>query len=214
MSDANFNDALVKLAAKIAGMVGYIEEQIVITMEGFTENNPAKCDTAIEYTKSVQKLQNESFQNIIYLLVKFQPKGYDAKLVMSSWRIASSLERITFLMRDIAIQVKEIDHAHVSFAKSALQNMCDSLLAQTYDIVVAYTTDNKEVLPQIRQKEQYISSIYKSFFKEAFTFLNQNQDIINQGEMILSLTKNLEITGRYMKEIADQLEYKNLSENK
>lgn len=214
MSDTDFNDALIKLAAKIAGMVGYIEEQIVITMEGFTENNPHKCDTAIGYTKSVQKLQNESFQNIILLLVKFQPKGHDAKLVMSSWRIASSLERISFLIRDIASQVKEINHTNVTFAKSALQNMCDGLLAQTYDIVIAYTSDNKEVLPQIRQKEQYISSIYKSFFKEAFTFLSQNKEVLNDGEAVLSLMKNLEITGRYMKEIADQLEYKNLSENK
>ena len=146
--------------------------------------------------------------------MRFKPKGYDAKLVMSSWRIAASLERISMIMRDVAVQIKEIDQSKVAFSKSALQNMCDSLFAQTYDIVVAYTTDNHEVLPQIRQKEQYISSIYKSFFKEAFSFLQKNQDLIDQGEKILSLTKNLEITGRYMKEIADQLEYKNLSSNK
>ena len=174
MAEKDFNDALVKLAATISGMVGYIEEQIVVTIEGFAENNPHKCDTAISYTKSVQRLQNESFQHIIGLLVRFKPKGYDAKLVMSSWRIAASLERISMIMRDVAVQIKEIDQSKVAFSKSALQNMCDSLLAQTYDIVVAYTTDNHEVLPQIRQKEQYISSIYKSFFKEAFSFLQKN----------------------------------------
>ena len=33
MAEKDFNDALVKLAATISGMVGYIEEQIVVTIE-------------------------------------------------------------------------------------------------------------------------------------------------------------------------------------
>ena len=115
MAEKDFNGALVKLAATISGMVGYIEEQIVVTIEGFAENNPHKCDTAISYTKSVQRLQNESFQHIIGLLVRFKPKGYDAKLVMSSWRIAASLERISMIMRDVAVQIKEIDQSKVAF---------------------------------------------------------------------------------------------------
>ena len=214
-NEPDFKTALIQLAATVAGMVGYIEEQIIFTLEGFAENNPVKRLQTLSHTPHVRHLSSETIQRVIETLVQFKPKGDEAKLVLASWKIASSLERISLIIHNVAQDMGNIQNTpNIQFSYAVIKNISDNLMAQTYDMVVAYTTKKTDRLADIDGKQKNISLIYQNFFRQSLDFLIQNPAEIHNIEKLLDVTKKLDIIGTYIKEIAEQLAYKNSFDKK
>jgi phosphate transport system protein len=203
-----FHEALIQLAATVAGSVGYIEEQITGVTEGIIENNPQKILIAGQYTQNVKKLTAETIQKTLQIFVVFKPNGDDAKLVLISWRIATALERISMLLNDI------VAHNNLSFldeingAKTVFLNIRDALMTQTYNMVIAYTADRGDLIQEIINKEIHIKNVYKSFFREMIILLIENPKLISKVEHCLSVAKIFEMIAYYMQEISTHLSYK------
>jgi|GEM_PF-6020994 len=204
----NLNDALIQLAAVVAGSVGYIEEQIIGITEGITEQNPARINEVSHYTKNVQKLSNEVIQRTLQAFVSYKPKGKDAKLILVSWRIATALERISVLLHDAATQSAHIQLGDISGAKTAFLNIRDALMSQTYNMVIAYTAERKDLIPEIIKKEEHIRNVYKSFFREMLIYLLENPQMTSKVEQCLSIAKIFDMIAYYMHEISDHLTFK------
>lgn len=207
-NEPDLKTAMVQLAATVAGMVGYVEEQIVLTVEGFLENNPQKRQVAQSYTQNLRNLTNETMQRVIETLMQFKPKGPEAKLVVSSWKLASSLERIGVVMYDVAHEIGHINPHKIRFSYGLIKMICDDLLTQTYDMVVCYTSNKTDGIARILEKEKNISILYKSLFKQSIDYIIKNPDVANDVEVLLATIKKLDFLGYYMKEIAAQLTYK------
>ncbi|MFT6211910.1 MAG: phosphate transport system protein [Alphaproteobacteria bacterium] len=204
----NLNQALIQLAATVAGSVGYIEEQIIGITEGIIENNPQQIATAGHYTKNVRKLTAETIQKTLEAFVIYKPKGNDAKLILISWRIATALERISILLNDVAIQSDQLQLNDVSGAKTVFLNIHDALMSQTYNIVIAYTADRSDLIADIIEKELHIRNVYKSFFREMIIALIEDPKMISKIEKCLEIAKIFEMIAYYMHEISEHLTYK------
>lgn len=204
----NIQTAIVNLAASVAGAVGYIEEQITITTDTIIQYNPEKIKTAIDYTKNVRKLTFETIQKTLETFVIYKPKGNDAKFILVSWRISTALERISILLSTIAEQSHDLNINDIQGAKTAFLNIRDSLMAQTYNMVITYTADKKDLIQEIILKETHIQNIYKSFFKETIVNLIENPKLISRAQKALHIAKLFEMIASYMREIADHLTYK------
>ncbi len=200
--------AIIQLAATVAGSVGYIEEQIIGVTEGITENNPQKIVTASHYTKNVRKLTAETIQKTLEAFVVHKPKGNDAKLILVSWRIATALERISILLSDAAEQGKNLSFNDISGAKTAFLNIRDSLMSQTYNMVIAYTAERPDLIAEIIAKETHIRNVYKSFFREMMMMLIENPKLVTKAEQCLSVAKIFDMIAYYMHEISEHLTYK------
>ena len=209
----NIHTAIIQLATTVAGAVGYVEEQINTVTEGIIENNPKKIETASHYTKNIRKLTLDTIQKTLETFVIHKPKGNDAKFILVSWRIATALERISILLSDIAEQSKDLNLSDILGAKTAFLNIRDSLMSQTYNIVIAYTAHRSDLIDQITTKETHIKNIYKSFFKDMIISLIENPKLITKTEQALNIAKLFEIIAHYMKEIAEHLHYKYSIEN-
>lgn len=210
----DIQSTIINLAAIVAGSVGYIEEQIINILEGIIEQNPQKIEIANQYTKNVRKLSTETIQKTIEAFVIHKPKGNDAKFILVSWRIATALERISVILSDIAIYSKNLNVTDISNVKTAFLNIKDSLMSQTYNMVIAYTAEREDLIADIIAKEIHIKNIYKSFFREMLTVLIENPKLISKSEQFLHIAKSFETIGYYMREIADHLSYKYNIENK
>lgn len=204
----NLNDALVQLAAVVAGSVGYIEEQITGITEGLLEQNPQRIHEVMQYTKNVRKLSNEVVQRVLQSFISFKPKGDDAKLILVSWRISVALERISVLLYDIGVQSENFNISEISGAQTVFLNIRDALMSQTYNMVIAYTSQKSHLITEIIDKEAHIKNVYKSFFREMIMFLLENPQMTSKVEKCLSIAKIFEMTSYYMHEISDHLSFK------
>lgn len=208
-NEENIKEALIGLSATVAGMVGYIEEQIICSSEGFSENNPLKITQVKGHVQQVKKLSNETIQRILEIVIAFRPKGPDAKLVISSWRIASSLERIAIVIHHNIHEIQSMNVNSIGHFKTILQNLIDLMLKQTYDLVIAYTRYNLDLSDNIKKNSQVMTRIYESFIKDSVRLFNEHSDIQEDIYRMIKISKNIELTGLYFTEIADQLHYKN-----
>jgi phosphate transport system protein len=211
MSEAhskNIQTAIINLAASVAGAVGYIEEQISMITEGIMQYNPDKMKIVHDYTKNVRKLTFETIQKTLETFVIYKPKGHDAKFILVSWRIATALERISILLSQIADQSSDLNLNDIQGAKTAFVNIQNSLMSQTYNMVITYTAEKKELIQDIITKETHIQNIYKSFFKEMIINLIENPKLISKTEKALHIAKLFEMVASYMREIAEHLIYK------
>lgn len=204
----DIHTAIIQLAATVAGSVGYIEEQIIGVTEGITDNNPQKMETASQYTKNVRKLTTETIQKTLEAFVVYKPKGNDAKLILISWRIATALERISILLSDAAEQGKDLNFNDMSGAKTVFVNIRDSLMSQTYNMVIAYTAERPDLIAEIITKENHIKNVYKSFFREMMMMVIENPKLTTKAEQCLNIAKSLEMIAYYMHEISEHLSYK------
>jgi phosphate uptake regulator len=204
----DIHTAIIQLAATVAGSVGYIEEQIIGVTEGIIDNNPQKIETASHYTKNVRKLTTETIQKTLEAFVVYKPKGNDAKLILISWRIATALERISILLFDAAEQGKSLNFNDMSGAKTVFVNIRDSLMSQTYNMVIAYTAERPDLIAEIIAKETHIKNVYKSFFREMMMMVIENPKLTTKAEQCLNIAKSLEMIAYYMHEISEHLSYK------
>ncbi len=204
----DIHTAIIHLAATVAGSVGYVEEQIIGIIDGIIECNPQKIITASQYTKNVRKLTAETIQKTLETFVIYKPKGNDAKLILISWRIATALERISILLFDASEQSKNVNLSDISGAKTAFLNIRDSLMSQTYNMVIAYTAEKSDLIADIIAKETHIRNVYKSFFRDTIITLIDNPKLVTKAEQCLNIAKTLEMIAYYMHEIAEHLMYK------
>lgn len=203
-----FDNDMIQLAAVVCGMVGYVEEQVINITEGMMEQNPLKIDSVKNHQKNVRKLALEATQRTIEIFVKHKPKGDQAKLLLVSWRNAISLERITNLLVDAGRQSSNLALYNLKGAKTAFMNIQQSLMAQTYDLVISYTADKPELIPKILAQESHIRNIYKGLFQDMIKLGTKEADLLTNIEACISIAKIFEQVAFYIHEIADNLNYK------
>lgn len=199
---------IIQLLAVVCGSVGYIEEQVTHITEGIIEKNPSKIESVKQHHLNIRKLTTDATQRTIQIFVKHKPKGDQAKILLVSWRIAVALERISVLLADSAAHSHKLDLQDIPGAKTAFINLQESLMAQTYDLVISYTAEKPQLIPQIIAKEAHIRNIYKGFFKDMMILGAKDQSIHEHIELCLGVAKNFEMTAHYIHEIAESLKYK------
>lgn len=152
--------------------------------------------------------QRELDESAITLIAKRQPMAQDLRAVVGGIRMASDLERIGDLAKNIAKRVGAVgESAPPRSLAHSIDNMANMVLEQVKLVVERYVARDAPALTKLRDDDEKIDIQYTSVFRELLTYMMEDPRNITACTHLLFCAKNLERIGDHVTNIAENAFY-------
>jgi phosphate transport system protein len=151
--------------------------------------------------------QRELDEEAVTLIAKRQPMAQDLRRIVGAIRMASDLERIGDLAKNIAKRVSAVGQATSPRLSNSINAMSGLVLSQVGAVAQHYIERNPEALVQLREDDEKIDIHYTSVFRELLTYMMEDPRNITACTHLLFCAKNLERIGDHVTNIAENAYY-------
>ena len=202
--DADF-DLLDRTIAEIGG---HCEQLLVNAFAALERRDPQRAASAAKSDEAIDRLERRLQEQAVLMLARRQPMANDLRHVLTVIRIASDLERIGDLSKNIA--KRAIAVAHETPPKSllaGLAHMTEHARAQLSDVLDAYAARNVDKALLVWRDDARIDLLYNSLFREMLTYMLEDPRNIGMCTHLLFAAKNIERIGDHATNIAENIHY-------
>ncbi|WP_233680351.1 phosphate signaling complex protein PhoU [Macrococcoides caseolyticum] len=147
----------------------------------------------IKHDDVINEMEHDINEQIISLITKQQPIATDLRLILSSTKIASELERIGDNASNIAKIRKRVQFED-TYILTRLKTMGKLSMLMLADLELAYKNKDVNLVKEIIERDQDIDDLYKEIINT--TYLIDNDPYIS-GQAHLA--------GRYLERIGDHI---------
>ena len=115
----HFSELLESLRRQLIGMGAEVENQIRLAMEALVDADATKARRVIDHDNVIDELEVKNEEEAIHLLATQQPVASDLRLLVSSLKINSGLERIVVeRTQELENKVAELDEKNAELRES------------------------------------------------------------------------------------------------
>jgi phosphate transport system protein len=200
---ASFDAELQGLSARISEMGGLAEEQLAQALEAVRNRDSALAEEVIAADRRLDALDTKFEELAIKTLALRQPMAGDLREVVAALKIASTLERIGDLAKNIAKRTRYLNEGQPIKISSSIVRMgrqTHGLLAEVLD---AYTARDTALAVSVWQRDVEIDEIHNSIVRELITYMMEDSHLIGLCTQLLFIAKNLERIGDHATFIAE-----------
>jgi phosphate transport system protein len=195
---------LSSLNNKIAKMGGLAEQIVGQSLESLERRDRTLAEQTINQDEAIDRLEAEIENDVGVMIVKRQPVAYDLRQVMAPFRIATDLERIGDLVKNIAKRTLATGgEAPPRQLMLGLKHMGELALVQLKEVLDAFMERDADHALKVWYKDESIDSTYNSVFRELLTYMMEDPQNIGLCTHLLFGAKNLERIGDHTTNIAE-----------
>ena len=199
-----YEEDLSSLNSKIAKMGGLAEQVVGQSLEALEKRDRALAERTIEHDQAIDRLEVEIENDVGVMIVKRQPVAYDLRQVMAPFRIATDLERIGDLGKNIAKRTLATgSEAPPRQLMLGLKHMGELALMQLKEVLDAFMERDADHALKVWYKDASIDSTYNSVFRELLTYMMEDPQNIGLCTHLVFGAKNLERIGDHTTNIAE-----------
>src|SRR5471030_1653460 len=137
------------------------------------------------------------------LLALRQPMAVDLRSTLGAIKIASELERIGDLAKNIGKRALVLNREPPIRLTQSLARMGRQSLAQLKTVLDAYSDRDSEAAKNVWRHDEEIDELYNSLFRELLTYMMEDPRTIGLCTHLLFVAKNIERTGDHATNIAE-----------
>jgi phosphate transport system protein len=198
-----FTEQLEGLAAGIAQMGGLAEAQLAAAIEAIARRDTARAEAAVGGDKRIDELQADIENRALKLLALRQPMAVDLRETLGAIKIASELERIGDLAKNIAKRAIVLNREPPIRLTQSLARMGRQALSQLKLVLDAYSDRDAGGAETVWRQDGEIDEMYNSLFRELLTYMMEDPRTIGLCTHLLFVAKNIERTGDHATNIAE-----------
>ena len=198
-----FTEKLEALAASVAQMGGLAEAQLADAIEAFAKRDTGLAERAVGGDKQIDDLQQEIEDQALKLLALRQPMAVDLRETLAAIKIASELERIGDLAKNIAKRAIVLNREPPIRLTQSLARMGRQALAQLKTVLDAFSDRDAAAAEAVWRQDGEIDETYNSLFRELLTYMMEDPRTIGLCTHLLFVAKNIERTGDHATNIAE-----------
>ncbi|WP_159586143.1 phosphate signaling complex protein PhoU [Chelativorans xinjiangense] len=200
--DLEHIDRLLRDMGELAGSMTQAATRALLTSDNALAQRVVSDDTIMDAK------QTELDERAITLIAKRQPMAQDLRAVVGAIRMASDLERIGDLAKNIAKRVGAVGQSATPRKLShSIDTMASMVLAQVNAVVDRYVARKAADLMALRDEDEKIDIHYTSVFRELLTYMMEDPRNITACTHLLFCAKNLERVGDHVTNIAENAYY-------
>ena len=204
----SFEDELTGLARSIAEMGGHAEQLVERSITALLHADSDLAHEVIEADKRVDGLQRAIEERAILVIARRQPMAQDLRETIAAIRIASDLERIGDLGKNIAKRAIAIQNQTFSQkVRVGVEHLAELGLRQVKKVLDAYATRDLVKTREVCAKDEEIDAVYNSLFRELLTYMMEDPRNITMCTHLLFCAKNIERIGDHATNIAETVHY-------
>jgi len=198
-----FTEKLEALAASVAQMGGLAEAQLADAIEAIAKRDTARAERAVGGDRQIDELQLSIEDQSLKLLALRQPMAVDLRETLAAIKIASELERIGDLAKNIAKRAIVLNREPPIRLTQSLARMGRQALAQLKMVLDAYSDRDANMAESVWRQDGEIDETYNSLFRELLTYMMEDPRTIGLCAHLLFVAKNIERTGDHATNIAE-----------
>jgi phosphate transport system protein len=202
-----YDDDLALLKSMLSEMGGLAEEQLARSIDALVRRDTKLADAVVLADEKIDALEVAIEEKAVLTIAKRQPMAKDLRNVMVAIRIASDIERIGDLAKNIAKRAHAIYDNIPPRLTKGLQRLGDLSQAQVKLILDAFAASDAEKAMDVWRHDEDIDALYNSIFRELLTYMMEDPRMIGGCTHLLFAAKNIERIGDHATNIAENIYY-------
>jgi phosphate transport system protein len=144
----------------------------------------------------------------VQTIARRQPMAVDLRVIVSTLRVASDLERVGDLAKNIGKRVVAMDgNFPPQKIIGGVRHMSDIALQRLKQVLDAYAEGNDQIAMDVWEHDDEIDALYNSLFRELLTYMMEDPRNIGFCTHLLFCAKNIERIGDHATNIAETVHY-------
>jgi len=206
-TDRQYEEELQQLRAKILEMGGLVEKQISDAMTALIGRNSGQAQEVITRDHTVNYLDVATDETCTRLLALHQPAGRDLRLIMTSLKITTDLERIGDIAQNICERALELNQEAPLTFSADLPRMSEWAQAMLRDSLDAFVREDTELALQVCQRDDVIDNLTAELFRAMLSQMTQEPQNVARAMRHLFVAKYLERIADHATNIAEMVIY-------
>ncbi len=203
----SFDEDLAAVRSKISQMGGLAEEMLSAALSSLQSRNTDLAQSIIQLDKRMDALELEVEEMATLLIVQRQPLAQDLRLVISTLKLASTLERIGDLSKSTARRSTQLASTPPAGVTNSIVRMGRQALDQLTAVLDAWGRSDAEDAIAVWRRDVDVDEAYNSLFREVITYMMEDPRTISVGSQLLFIAKNLERIGDHATHVAEMIHY-------
>jgi len=205
----SFESEIEAIASNIAQMGGLTEAILQGSLDAIARNDPQLAERMIEEDRRVDALEHEIETQAVRMIALRQPMASDLRHAIAAIKIASDLERIGDLAKNIAKRsiVLQDDFDTPKRLMQGLVRMGRLAQGQLKVVLDSYTNADPAAAEEVWRNDEEIDAMYNSVFRELLTYMMEDPRTISACAHLLFIAKNIERIGDHATNIAESIRY-------
>lgn len=205
---ASFDVELQGLRSAIMEMGGVAEKMLSEATSALVRRDVDLAREVVEMDSRLDQLQRDIEERAVLVIAKRQPMAVDLREVISAIRIASDIERIGDMAKNIGKRTLAVSGQYEpQKVVLGVNRMSDLVLAQLKDVLDAYSQNNVAVALDVWERDEATDALYTSLFRELLTYMMEDPRNITFCTHLLFTAKNVERIGDHTTNIAETVHY-------
>lgn len=198
---------LESLAVTISQMGGLAEQLLTDAIEAIARRDSALAEATIAGDLRIDKMEREAENQSVRLLALRQPMAIDLRETVAALKIASDLERIGDLAKNIAKRALVLNREPPMRLTQSLARMGRQALSQLKSVLDAYAARDAAAAVEVWRSDDEIDEHYNSLFRELLTYMMEDPRTIGLCAHLLFVAKNIERIGDHATNVAETIYY-------
>ena len=203
-----FDQDLQELTRLVAEMGGLAERQIVDAVNALARRDVALGQRVVAADAELDKLQRAIEERAVLTIARRQPMAVDLREIVGAMRVATDLERIGDLAKNIGKRVSALDSEfHPLKLIRGLEHMADLVQSQIKSVLDAYAAHDLQAAMKVWKGDEEVDAICTSLFRELLTYMMEDPRNIGFCIHLMFCAKNIERMGDHATNIAETVFY-------
>ena len=205
----SYDTDLEGIRRSLAEMGGMAERMLGDSTVALVRRDTALAQKIISADQRLDNLQREVEEKAVLTIARRQPLAQDLRDLISAIRLASDIERVGDLAKNIAKRAVAISgqFSPPHRAVVGLEHMSRLVQAQLKDVLDAYAATNEQKALEVWKRDDEIDALYTSLFRELLTYMMEDPRNITFCTHLLFCAKNVERIGDHTTNIAETIHY-------
>ena len=198
-----FTEQLETLSALVAQMGGLAEAQLADAVEAIGRRDTALAEKAVTGDLRIDEMQQEIEDRSTKLLALRQPMAVDLRETLAAIKIASELERVGDLAKNIAKRAIVLNREQPIRLTQSLARMGRAAQSQLKLVLDAYSNRDAASAETVWGQDGEVDELYNSLFRELLTYMMEDPRTIGMCTHLLFVAKNIERAGDHVTNVAE-----------
>ncbi|MGM1047953.1 MAG: phosphate signaling complex protein PhoU [Bacillota bacterium] len=191
-----FDQQLDELRTLLRDMSTHMEEALAAAVSSLQTLDTEKAQNVVKQDTELNAMEEQIMEIGSRLIVTQQPVAKDLRRILVAFRIASDLERMGDLARDVAKVTIRLQGQQLIKPLVDIPRMSDIVRSMVTESIESYLTENTDMAYKMAQVDDQVDHLYSVIFHDLFSHLTGDPESANQAMLLV-------MVGRYIERIAD-----------
>ena len=203
-----FDSDLQELTRLVAEMGGLAERLIVDSVDALVRRDVALGKRVVTADAEIDNLQRIIEERAVLTIARRQPMAVDLREIVGAMRVATDLERIGDLAKNMGKRVGALEgDFYPSKLLRGVEHMASLVLGQLKHVLDAYAARDLPGALAVWKGDEEIDAMCTSLFRELLTYMMEDPRNITFCIHLMFCAKNIERMGDHATNIAETVYY-------